>query len=203
VRAALKTQSGPDDPVSSEAEELILVDALDREIGYRSKSACHDHGGVLHRAFSLFVFNRDGEVLLQRRAADKRLWPMYWSNSCCSHPRRGETMDEAIHRRLYQELRVRSELKFLYKFQYHAEYGDDGSESELCWVYAGVSDDRVRANRTEIADWRFASPQTVDRELETHPDRFTPWFKLEWPQVRDHVGPVPSSDLSAPARLTG
>ena len=98
--------------VSSEREELILVDDQDREIGFQSKADCHDRDGLLHRAFSLFVFNREGEVLLQRRAANKRLWPLYWSNSCCSHPRRGEEMEEAVHRRLYQELRIRSELEF-------------------------------------------------------------------------------------------
>ena len=79
--------------VSSESEELILVDADDNPLGTLSKAACHDGDGVLHRAFSLFVFNEAGELLLQRRSAEKRLWPMYWSNSCCSHPRAGETYE--------------------------------------------------------------------------------------------------------------
>lgn len=176
-----------DEVVSSEAEELILVDAEDRELGFSSKARCHDREGILHRAFSLFVFDREGRVLLQRRAGDKRLWPLYWSNSCCSHPRRGELVSEAIHRRLYQELRIRGELEFLYKFQYQASFGEAGSEHELCWVYAGVSEDRVRANRNEVEDWRWVTPDDLDRELEAHPDRFTPWFKLEWPRVREMV----------------
>jgi isopentenyl-diphosphate delta-isomerase len=176
-----------DEVVSSDHEELILVDANDREIGSRSKEACHDRGGMRHRAFSLFVFNRRGELLLQQRAADKRLWPLYWSNSCCSHPRRGESMDQAVNRRLYQELRIRCDLRYLYKFEYHACFGEAGSEHELCWVYAGHSDARVQVNRNEIADWRFISADDLDAELLARPERFTPWFQLEWPIVRERM----------------
>lgn len=194
VNTAVDIRSIEDDVVSSDNEELILVDANDQEIGFRSKGSCHDNDGLLHRAFSLFVFNEAGELLLQRRAADKRLWPLYWSNSCCSHPRRGEEMSDAIHRRLFQELRIRSKLRYLYKFQYQADFGDLGSERELCWVYAGVSNDRVRPNSNEIASWRYVSPTDLDNELVQHPDRFTPWFKLEWPLVRSHFY-GPSSKL--------
>lgn len=160
------------------------MDDDDRVIGFQSKADCHDREGLLHRAFSLFVFNDKGEVLLQQRAANKRLWPLYWSNSCCSHPRRGEEMEQAVDRRLYQELRIRSELCFLYKFQYAASYGEAGSERELCWVYIGSTGDQVRANATEIAEWRYVSPDQLNRELRQRPERFTPWFKLEWPKVQ-------------------
>ena len=94
--------------VSSEAEELILVDEHDREQGYLSKAACHDGSGILHRAFSAFLFNAAGKVLLQQRAGLKRLWPGYWSNSCCSHPRRGESMQRCSA--LLLERRSRSHL---------------------------------------------------------------------------------------------
>jgi isopentenyl-diphosphate delta-isomerase len=120
--------------VSREDENLVLVDESDRVVGHLSKGACHDGEGVLHRAFSLFVFNREGQLLLQQRSEKKRLWPLFWSNTCCSHPREGETMDEAVHRRLHEELRMTSELEFLYKFQYQASYEDIGSENEICWV---------------------------------------------------------------------
>ena len=92
--------------VSSEAEELILVDSDDNETGFLSKAECHDGQGQRHRAFSLFLFNEDGELLLQQRAASKRLWPGYWSNTCCSHPRRGETLEVATRRRLRDELNI-------------------------------------------------------------------------------------------------
>ena len=173
-----------DEVVSSEDDALILVDEEDREIGTLSKAACHDGDGILHRAFSIFVFNRRGELLLQKRSADKRLWPDFWSNSCCSHPRAGESMDEATHRRLHQELGMRSRMKYLFKFQYHAPFGEAGSERELCWVFAGVSDDDVRPNVREIADWRWISADGLDREMREQGGAFTPWFRLEWPRVR-------------------
>lgn len=166
--------------VSSEAEELILVDEGDREQGHLSKAACHDGDGILHRAFSAFLFNTDGELLLQQRAATKRLWPGYWSNSCCSHPRRGESMATATARRLDEELNLATNLSFIYKFRYQASYSDLGSEHELCHVFLGRIDNDVRANAEEIAAIRFVSAATLDRELAGYPERFTPWFKLEW-----------------------
>jgi isopentenyl-diphosphate delta-isomerase len=170
--------------VSFDSERLILVDETDREIGHASKADAHAGRGILHRAFSLFVFNPAGELLLQQRAASKPLWPGYWANSCCSHPRGGEDMDTATQRRLSEELGFTCPLEFVYKFQYHAEYFDAGSESELCWVYVGVSDAPVRVNDTEIAAWRYIAPEALDREIADSPERFTPWLKMEWQRLR-------------------
>jgi len=170
--------------VSSDAEELVLVDARDRVRGHASKAACHDGEGLLHRAFSLFVFNGEGALLLQQRSAGKRLWPGYWSNTCCSHPLRGESMDEAVRRRLWQELGMRCEPRYLYKFRYRADYRGLGAEHELCSVYLGSSDAPVRANATEVAAWRFVLPADLDAETRTAPERFTPWLLLEWQRLR-------------------
>lgn len=174
--------------VSSDAEPLVLVDAHDREVGHASKADCHDGRGILHRAFSLFVFNERGELLLQQRSAGKRLWPGYWSNSCCSHPRQGEDMRDATQRRLQQELGIRCALRYLYKFEYQADYEALGAEHELCWVYVGHTDAQVRANRNEVADWRYLAPSELDREIAQHPGRFTPWLKLEWQRLRRDFG---------------
>lgn len=171
--------------VSFEDEPLILVDENDNEIGNLSKEQCHDGQGRLHRAFSLFIFNQNGEVLLQQRSEQKRLWPLYWSNACCSHPRRGENMADAVNRRLHQELGLTSELNFLYKFIYQARYDELGSEHELCWVYVGRSRNPVVVNANEIADWRYVSVEQLDRELATEPEQFTPWMKLEWHRIRE------------------
>ncbi|PWB77099.1 MAG: isopentenyl-diphosphate delta-isomerase [Holophagae bacterium] len=179
-----------DQVVSSEDELLILVDEHDRELGHLSKRICHDGDGVLHRAFSLFVSNRSGELLLQRRSADKRLWPLYWSNTCCSHPRRGETVATAADRRLLQELGMTADLRHLYTFSYHARYGDAGSEREVCWVWAGVSDDTPRPNPHEISGCRWITPDELDRETVERPEDFTPWFLMEWPRVREWRGSV-------------
>jgi len=170
--------------VSSDSDQLILVNHLDEEIGHLSKGETHDGAGLLHRAFSLFVFNDEGDLLLQQRAGDKRLWPMYWANSCCSHPRHGETMDEAVHRRLHEELGVTSNLQYMYKFVYHASFGDAGSEYEYCWVYIGKTTDKVQANTTELADWRFIKPEQLDHDLLHDSQHYTPWLKSEWARLR-------------------
>jgi isopentenyl-diphosphate delta-isomerase len=175
--------------VSSEAEELVLVDADDNEIGFLSKADCHDGAGVLHRAFSLFLFNNEGELLLQKRSQSKRLWPGYWSNSCCSHPRRGESMRVATQRRLLDELNIESSLEYVYKFSYEARFGDIGSENELCQVYLGKVGEPVRANTNEIADTRFVSGEVLAAEMDASPERFTPWFKMEWQTLlTEHKG---------------
>jgi isopentenyl-diphosphate delta-isomerase len=172
--------------VSSASEALILVDDEDREIGARSKYECHQGDGVLHRAFSIFIFNSQQELLLQQRSGDKPLWPGYWSNTCCSHPRQGETMEQAVSRRLHQELGFEAPLSFLYKFKYHAQYGAVGSEHEYCWVYSGWYDGPVDANVQEIEAWRFVSQQDLNTELVEHPQRFTPWFKMEWTHLEEN-----------------
>src|SRR5258708_34152224 len=134
---------------ASDSESVILVDEADREVGHLDKAQCHAGRGVLHRAFSLLIFNDAGELLLQQRSASKRLWPLYWSNSCCSHPRRAETMEAAIHRRLYEELGLRCPLRFLFKFQYQAQFDETGAENELCSVFIGRSTGSVKIDRRE------------------------------------------------------
>lgn len=172
--------TSPHKIVSSEAEELILVDADDRELGFMSKARCHDGDGVLHRAFSVFLFNEAGEMLLQQRSRSKRLWGGYWSNTCCSHPRRGETMEIATGRRLHDELGVRAELEFVYKFSYQARFDESGSENELCYVYLGTVTSPVHPNEHEIEATRYVSATKLRRELGTAPGQFSPWFRMEW-----------------------
>ena len=171
--------------VSYDSEELILVDADDTEVGSMNKADCHDGDGILHRAFSLFLFNDEGELLLQQRSADKRLWPLFWSNTCCSHPRVGEDMSTATKRRLAEELGVDAELEFVYKFSYQARFGDVGSENELCWVFLGHCKDSPRVNETEISAVRFVSVADLNEDLISRPEIYTPWFKMEWQRLQD------------------
>ncbi len=169
--------------VSSDDEPLILVDEQDREVGTLDKKSCHDGAGALHRAFSLFVFNARGETLLQRRHASKRLWPGYWSNACCSHPRQGEVLEEAVIRRAHQELGLSVAAEFLFKFQYQASFGDIGSEFELCSVFVSHGAWTPQVNAAEIAEWRWISRHELDREMRTEPASFTPWLTIEWQRL--------------------
>lgn len=174
--------------VSSENESLILVDSEDRQTGSLSKAACHDGGGVLHRAFSVFLFDEQGRLLIQKRAAGKRLWPGFWSNSCCSHPRDGESLEIALKRRLEDELHTRSELQFVYKFIYQASFGDAGAEHELCHVFLGKLSEEPVANDTEIEAMRYVTASQLDAELRDWPGTFTPWFKMEWQRLNEEYG---------------
>jgi isopentenyl-diphosphate delta-isomerase len=170
-------------PANKPGDMLILVDGQDRETGFLSKEECHRGQGTLHRAFSVFLFDRNGRLLLQQRSAQKPLWPLYWSNSCCSHPRRGETAESAAVRRVREELGVTCSLQFLYKFEYQAQFAEVGAEHELCWVFAGAADGAIRVDDTEIAAVRFVSPADLTREIAADGTRFTPWLKLEWARI--------------------
>ena len=170
--------------VSSDDEPLILVDQADRQVGTLDKASCHDGHGLLHRAFSLFVFNASGETLLQRRHPNKRLWPGYWSNGCCSHPRDGEVPEVAVVRRAEQELGLTVTPRFLFKFHYRASFLDVGTEFELCSVFVSHGAPMPRVNAAEIAEWRWISPGALDREIDSAPTTFTPWLKIEWQRLR-------------------
>jgi len=174
--------------IMADSDALILVDEADRRLGHLSKEACHQGRGVLHRAFSLLIFNGQGELLIQQRAPGKRLWPLYWSNSCCSHPRSMESMEAATRRRLNEELGMGCMLEFLFKFQYHAQFDETGAEHELCSVFIGRCDGPVEVNREEIHDWRWIPPDALQREMSgVDSSRYTPWFLLEWDRIwRDY-----------------
>jgi isopentenyl-diphosphate Delta-isomerase len=174
--------------ITADSDTLILVDEADRRVGHLSKALCHQGRGILHRAFSLLIFNGNGELLLQQRSASKRLWPLYWSNSCCSHPRGSESMEAATQRRLSEELGIACPLHFLFKFQYQAQFDATGAEHELCSVFIGRSTEPVRINSEEILAWRWVRPEALQRELAgAGAGNFTPWFTIEWDRIwRDY-----------------
>lgn len=190
-------------PGNNPADALILVDGDDREVGFLSKEECHRGGGILHRAFSVFLFNDAGELLLQQRSAAKPLWPLFWSNSCCSHPRRGESVEAAARRRVREELALECQVDFLYKFEYQARFADVGAEHELCWVFAGTAAGDPAANPDEIAAWRWVGPAELTAEIAAQPHSFTPWLKLEWAQISTHHLPRILAGGSVPARSAG
>ena len=167
-------------------EKLIVVDQQDNIIGYENKMKCHEGEGILHRAFSILIFNDEKKLLLQKRSRKKLLWPLYWSNSVCSHPRPGESYKEAAMRRLKEELGFATALTLLYKFQYQARFENIGAENEICCVYIGKANGTVRANPEEIAEWKYIDPNILNNHLINHPQLYTPWFKIEWDRVQAH-----------------
>lgn len=172
-------------PVSFDSEHLILVDELDQAVGSASKMAAHQPGGTLHRAFSIFLFGPNNVVLLQQRSSSKPLWPGYWSNSCCSHPRVGETYEQATQRRVREELGVGATLEKLYQFEYRAHYRDLGTEHELCSVYVGqCHSSDIAVHPEEIGAWGWFNCDHVDVWTRSEPDAFTPWFLMEWSVLR-------------------
>ncbi len=173
------------DPADGDA--LILVDSNDVEVGFESKQKCHNGAGLLHRAFSVFLFNFKGELLLQKRASVKRLWPNFWSNSCCSHPRKGEETDAAAVRRTQEELGITGvSIDWVYKFEYQAHFEDAGTEHELCHVFVGRSDAEVVVDPAEISETKWIKPDALDRDIASRPEIYSPWFKMEWAELREH-----------------
>ena len=171
--------------VSFHDEMLIVVNPDNQVLDYLDKETCHRGEGILHRAFSIFIFNDKGEVLLQQRSAEKPLWPLIWSNSCCSHPRKGEDLQQSTARRLREELGIESELTYLYTFRYHARYKDIGSEREICAVFVGKSNQDVQVNPTEIADIEWVAADELTRRIKETPERFSPWMKMEWDRLQE------------------
>ena len=163
---------------------LILVNESDEELGFKSKSECHQGNGTLHRAFSVFIFNPSGELLIQRRSRDKALWDLHRSNSCCSHPHKNEQMELAVKRRLKEELGIECPIHYLYKFVYHAKYKDVGSEHELCHVYVGLFEGEIKANPEEIDDWKFIKPDDLEERIKNSQKDYTPWMKMEWEMLK-------------------
>ena len=181
-----------DNDIASDTDELlILVDRQDNELGFASKAECHTGSGLLHRAFSIFIFNSSGQVLLQQRSQDKELWNLYWSNSCCSHPRQGEQIENAAHRRVMEELSIDCELHYLYKFFYQEPFEQKGSEHELCSVFVGRHDGKVSININEIADWKFIDTKELSRSIDQYPEKYTPWLQSEWSELtKNYLGSI-------------
>jgi isopentenyl-diphosphate delta-isomerase len=124
------------------------------------------------------------QILLQQRSEQKQLWLFHWSSSCCSHPRVGETTVDAAQSRLREELGISVPLQYLYNFIYQARFVDEGPENELFSVYIGRSNGPVIIDESEIATWRFMDIRNLESVLIDHPGRFTPWFKMQWEQLR-------------------
>ena len=158
-------------------EKVVLVNEKDEILGLMEKMQAHENG-ILHRAFSVFLFNSKGEMLLQKRAAEKYHSPNQWTNACCSHPRVDETYEQAAHRRIKEELGIGCHLEEKFWFIYKADVGQNLWEHELDHVFVGNYEADFHLNPEEVAEVRYISMQDLDEEMRTHPEHFTEWFKI-------------------------
>jgi len=165
-------------------ENVILVDTQDKEIGTMPKLEAHLEG-LLHRAFSIFIFNSQGELLLQQRALDKYHSGGKWTNTCCSHPRPGEDTLTAANRRLREEMGMNAELSHAFSFTYQADLLDGLTENEFDHVYFGISDDAPVMNPEEVADYKYLDMSTLSNDIENCPDDYTAWLKICFNRVMD------------------
>jgi isopentenyl-diphosphate delta-isomerase len=158
-------------------ERVVLVDENDAEVGTLEKQRAHLEGR-LHRALSVFVLNSRGEMLLQRRASGKYHSGGLWTNTCCSHPRPGEAVDEAARRRLREEMGIDVDLTPLFEFTYRADVGEGLVEHEYDHVFAGHYDGEPVPSVDEVDGWRWVPVAEVARQVREDPDAFTPWFRV-------------------------
>ncbi len=158
-------------------EMVILVDEHDNEIGLMEKQEAHVKA-LLHRAFSVMVFNDKGEMLLQQRALSKYHSGGLWTNTCCSHPRQGETTEQAAHRRLQEEMGFDCELKLHQTFIYKAPFDNGLTEHELDHVFIGTYNQDPQINPEEVNDFHWISLSELDQQLRNQPEKFTVWFKM-------------------------
>lgn len=167
-------------------EQVILVTEEDAEVGLMEKMEAHQKG-LLHRAFSVFLTNDRGELLLQQRAFSKYHSGGLWTNACCSHPRPGETVVQAAERRLVEELGISTEIKPIFSFVYKANLDNNLTEHELDHVLVGKFNGELQPNPDEVESYRYISPVDLKMELATNPDNFTVWFKLVYNRVQQYL----------------
>ncbi len=158
-------------------EYVILVDTADRELGTMEKMEAHEKA-ALHRAFSVFIFNDRGELMLQQRAAHKYHSPLLWTNTCCSHQRQGESNIDAGKRRLKEEMGFEVDLDEKFHFVYKAEFDNGLTEHELDHVMVGYYNGEPTINPEEVASWKWIDMEVLQQDMKDHPQDYTAWFKI-------------------------
>ncbi len=158
-------------------EKVILVDELDNEIGLMNKLEAHQKS-LLHRAFSIFIFNDKKELLLQQRAKNKYHSALLWTNTCCSHPRPNETLLDAASRRIMEEMGINCNLNYRFNFIYQTPLENNLFENELDHVYTGLFNGSFQFNKEEVNDFKWISLEDLKKEVDINPENYTVWFKI-------------------------
>ncbi len=164
--------------------QVILVDENDSPVGTSEKMQAHIDG-LLHRAFSIFIFNAKGEMLLQQRALNKYHSGGLWTNACCSHPAPGEETKIAASRRLYEEMGFETAIEKIFDFVYKADFENGLTEYEFDHVFVGQYDGGFKFNKEEVADACYKSIAEINQSLQTHPENYTVWFHIAFPKIEE------------------
>ena len=167
-------------------ENVVLVSENDEVLGLMEKMQAHQNG-ILHRAFSVFLFNTNGEMLLQKRAAGKYHSPNQWTNACCSHPKSGETYLDGAKRRVFEELGIETNLEEKFHFIYKADVGQNLWEHELDHVFTGNFEGEFHLNPEEVSEVRYISMDNLEKEMKNNPENFTEWFKIILEEYKHHL----------------
>lgn len=167
-------------------EKVILVDVQDNQLGLMDKMEAHEKG-LLHRAFSVFVFNSKNELMLQQRSDKKYHSGGLWTNTCCSHPRLGETLMEAAQRRMMEEMGFTCELSYEFSFIYKAQLDNNLIEHELDHVFFGFYDGLPHLNTEEAKAWKYLSIDRIKNDIQKNPQHYTAWFKIIFNRVEKHL----------------
>jgi isopentenyl-diphosphate delta-isomerase len=165
-------------------QQVILVNENDEPTGIVGKMEAHEKA-MLHRAFSIFIFNDKGEMLLQQRAMKKYHSGGLWSNACCSHPQPGEETYEAAQRRLHEEAGFNAPLEKIFDFIYKVEFDNGLIEYEFDHVFVGEYEEELNFNKEEVMDFCYKKMKDIHHSLETHPQKYTAWFHLAFPKIED------------------
>ena len=169
--------------------DLILVNENDEELGFMEKMQVH-RLGLLHRAFSIFIFDNKSNMLLQQRAGSKYHGAHLWTNACCSHPYPGEPVEVAAARRLKEELGFTTGLKKIFDFIYRSEVENNLVEHEFDHVFTGFYEDEIIPNPEEVETIRYVGMEEIEEELKLHPERFTTWFRIAFPRIKERMSDV-------------
>ncbi|MDO1511836.1 isopentenyl-diphosphate Delta-isomerase [Maribacter confluentis] len=167
-------------------EEVILVNKENEQIGTMPKMEAHEKA-LLHRAFSVFIINDKGEIMLQQRAASKYHSPLLWTNTCCSHQRVGESNIDAGKRRLQEEMGFQAELEELFSFIYKAPFDNGLTEHEFDHVMLGNYNEEPDINSLEVESWKWMSPELVRQDIAKNPEEYTVWFKIIFEKFYQHL----------------
>jgi len=169
--------------------DLILVDENDRPTGTMEKMEVHQKA-LLHRAFSIFIFNSKGDMLLHQRATNKYHSAGLWTNACCSHPLKGEETIEAAEKRLKEEMGFTVPLKKAFNFTYKATLENGMTEHEYDHVFIGTYDGYIQPDEDEVKDFCFVNMDEIRSSIQSHPQKYTAWFKIAFPKVEEYLAPM-------------